>query len=157
MPFYLGLDLGTSGTKALLFDTERQLVVGRGSASYPTVARLPGQAEQDPNDWIKVQLAKRSAGKNVIFCRNRAHSLTQAVEEATELALRGRDRSQVRAIGVSGQQHGLVALGKHGRVLRPAKLWCDVTCHAEAAELGKRYGVSIVPSFTGEMEWNKGR
>ena len=56
MPLYLGLDLGTSGTKALLFDTDRQLVVGRGSASYPTESRLPGQAEQEPADWIKARV-----------------------------------------------------------------------------------------------------
>ena len=83
------------------------------------------------------------------FDKNEHCDLAQAEEEAAKLALRGCDRSRVRGIGVSGQQHGLVALGKRGAVLRPAKLWCDVTCHAEAAELSTSFGTKLVPSFTG--------
>ncbi|KAG2450450.1 hypothetical protein HYH02_004952 [Chlamydomonas schloesseri] len=54
----------------------------------------------------------------------------------------------VKAISVSGQQHGLVVLGEHDEVLRPAKLWCDTESAAEAEELSAKFGWKLVPSFT---------
>jgi xylulokinase len=57
-------------------------------------------------------------------------------------------RSEVAAIGVSGQQHGMVPLDAAGRVIRPAKLWCDVESASQAEWLSEQVGYKIVPGFT---------
>jgi sugar (pentulose or hexulose) kinase len=57
--------------------------------------------------------------------------------------------ARVKAIGVSGQQHGLVALDAAGAVIRPCMLWCDVQSAEEAQELSRLYDFTLVPSFTG--------
>ena len=107
---FLGIDLGTSGVKALLMD-ERQRVVG--SFSQPlTVARPhPGWSEQSPADW------------------------TRATQAALDGLHREHGLSGVAAIGLSGQMHGAVALGAAGEVLRPAILWNDSRAHVQAARL----------------------
>ncbi len=63
-------------------------------------------------------------------------------------ALQSVDRACIRGIGVSGQQHGLVALDASGTPLRPAKLWCDVEAAAEAHTLSEAYGIATPPGFT---------
>jgi xylulokinase len=63
-------------------------------------------------------------------------------------ALADCDRSQVKAIAVSGQQHGLVVLDTEHNVIRPAKLWCDLESATEAQELSEKFQSTIVPSFT---------
>lgn len=82
-------------------------------------------------------------------------ALPQACKESINDALSaaGTDweetAGRVRAVGVSGQQHGLVALDGDKQVIRPAKLWCDVESAPEAAELSQLWGVTIVPAITG--------
>ncbi|KAL6784753.1 hypothetical protein ACKKBF_B03065 [Auxenochlorella protothecoides x Auxenochlorella symbiontica] len=132
MPLYLGLDVGTSGTKALLYDPDKKQVLGRGSVAYGVQSSRAGEAEQDPAIWI------------------------EAVCTASRQALQGLPADQVRGIGVSGQQHGMVVLDKDNVVLRPAKLWCDVTSAEEAEELSRVYGTTLVPSFTAtKLLWLK--
>lgn len=133
MSLSLGLDVGTQGTKALVYDLRGGGVVGRGSVSYGLDSSRPGMAEQDPAVWV------------------------DAVKEAVAEALAGLDASQVTALGVSGQQHGLVAVDADGRVIRPAKLWCDVEAAAEAEELSTAYGgPPLVPSYTAcKLLWLK--
>lgn len=63
-------------------------------------------------------------------------------------ALADCDCSQVKAIAVAGQQHGLVVLDADNNVIRPAKLWCDVESAKEAQELSQLFKSTIVPSFT---------
>jgi len=58
------------------------------------------------------------------------------------------DRSQIKAIAVSGQQHGLVVLDAGNKVIRAAKLWCDLESVKEAQELSELFKTTIVPSFT---------
>ena len=100
---YLGIDCGTQGTKALLLDAASGRVLGQGSASHELISGPNGRREQDTEQWIS------------------------AFEKATAAALAeaGVDGSRILGIGVSGQQHGLVTLDADGKVLRPAKLWCD--------------------------------
>ncbi|WP_136650434.1 xylulokinase [Paracoccus aeridis] len=107
---YLGIDLGTSGVKALLMDDGANVVA---SATAPlTVSRpRPGWSEQAPADWI----------------------------EATRAALAqlraGHDLSAVRGIGLSGQMHGAVTVDAGDQVIRPAILWNDGRSAAQAARL----------------------
>eukprot|EP00877_Chromochloris_zofingiensis_P014117 jgi/Chrzof1/895/Cz01g32300.t1 len=125
MALYIGLDLGTQGAKALVYDASNKQVVARGSHPWNIIeSSVPGRAEQDPATWIEGSLS------------------------AIKAALSSVDRSKVRGIGVSGQQHGLVALDKNGEVLCNAKLWCDTESTPEAVELSKKLGTTLVPSFT---------
>jgi len=95
----LGLDLGTGSVKALLLD-EGGAAVGEGSASYPVRAPRAGWAESSPEDWW------------------------EAVLEAARSAV-GPRGAAVRALGLSGQMHGVVLAEGGGRPLRPAVLWAD--------------------------------
>ena len=95
----LGIDVGTGSTKALLLDAVAA-VAGDGAAPHPVSALRRGWAESDPEDW---------------WTSTRA---------AVRAAVGGRG-GDVRAIGLSGQMHGVVMLDAHGRTLRPAILWSD--------------------------------
>lgn len=124
---YLGLDVGTQGTKALLYDNDTHTVVAIGSSSYGLIpSDVPARAEQHPDTWL------------------------EGIRQATAQALAqvpGAGR-RVKGLAVSGQQHGMVCLDAHGKVLRPAKLWCDTESAAEARELSDAFGWTLVPSFT---------
>lgn len=122
---FLGIDVGTQSSKALVVDVAAGRVLGRGSAPHTMIAGLPaGHQEQAPQQWL------------------------QAVQQAVAAALTGIDRSRVAALAVSGQQHGCVVLDAEGAVLRPAKLWCDTATAAEAAELGARLGRPLPVGYT---------
>jgi D-xylulose kinase len=126
-PLFLGLDVGTQGTKALLVDLETRRVLGRASSAYGLIEGLPpGAAEQHPATWIA---AVREACAGLF--RERPH-----------------DRERVGGVGVSGQQHGLVVLDAQGAVLRAAKLWCDTSTAREAEELSRRLGRRVPVGYT---------
>jgi len=115
----VGLDVGTSGLKALAVSTSGH-VVGRAERPYGMAMPRPGWAEQEPEDWWgAAQGALADLG----------------VEPA--------------AIGFSGQMHGLVALDEHGDVLRPAILWNDGRTATECAEIEERVGLERLISLTG--------
>ena len=115
---YLGIDCGTQGTKALLMD-EHGAARGRGYARHALVERATGAREQDPAWWVE---ALRTA-------------VTDALSAAgPEVA------AAVKAIGVSGQQHGLVVLDAGHQVIRPAKLWNDTETAPQNAALIERFG-----------------
>lgn len=93
-------------------------------------------------------ISERSACLHIVHstCPN-----VQGVIESVKQALQGvqaKGPHQILGIGVSGQQHGLVVMDARHKVLRPAKLWCDVESAPEAAELSAKLGTTIVPSFT---------
>ncbi len=116
----LGIDSGTKSTKTLVLDIESGKVVALAQRPYGTIEGLPaGHVEQDPKIWID--------------------AATETVAECLEKL--GKRRSEVKAIGVSGQQHGLVALDEAGEPLRPAKLWCDVSTEAQCEEFNKEFGL----------------
>jgi xylulokinase len=96
---FLGIDLGTSSLKALVLDVDGS-ILGTGSASYPMSMPQPGWAEADPNAWWQ--------------------AAASAVPEAA-----GAHASEIAAIGLSGQMHGVVLSDDTGRAVRPAILWAD--------------------------------
>lgn len=111
---YLGVDSGTQSTKVVLIDGDRGDVLASGAAPHQMVAGLPpGHLEQRPEDWFAaLETALRDA-------------LATDVVAAREIC----------GIGVSGQQHGFVALDDAGEVIRPAKLWCDTSTAAECDQI----------------------
>ena len=113
---YLGIDCGTQGTKALLVDATGQ-VHGRGYAKHELIERSTGAREQEPQWWVD--------------------ALKSAVKDAMATAPAG---TQVAAIGVSGQQHGLVVLDEDDHVIRPAKLWNDTETAPQNSEIIERLG-----------------
>jgi xylulokinase len=117
MSLYIGIDSGTQSTKAVVLDPDQKKVIAEARAPHQLIGGLPvGHMEQHPQDW------------------------TVALD-AVILAVAAKvDRSRVRGIGVSGQQHGFVPLGEKGEVIRPAKLWCDTSTVAECALLTKKLG-----------------
>ncbi len=134
---YLGIDLGTSGVKAVLMD-EEQAIVASATAPLDVSRPAAGWSEQDPLDWIA---ATRSA----------VSELREA--EAPRLAA-------VRGIGFSGHMHGATLLDASDRVLRPCILWNDTRSHREAAELDadprfrELSGNIVFPGFTApKLRW----
>lgn len=126
---FLGIDVGTSGVKAVLLSADN-IVVAQASAPLTLSHPQPLWSEQDPADWWR--------------------ACNQAV-----LALDPALRAQAQAVGLTGQMHGAVLLGDDDRVLRPAILWNDGRSHAECAELEQREpaaraitGNIAMPGFT---------
>jgi xylulokinase len=133
----IGIDSGTQSTKALVVDANTGKVLGSGSAKYDLLPGLPpGAKEQHPETWRKATASAIKA------------ALKQAKAKAGE----------VKAIGVSGQQHGFVPLDQAGNVIRPAKLWCDTSTIEECAEITANLGGAkktiaalgnaVLPGFT---------
>jgi xylulokinase len=102
MGYLLGLDLGTSGVKALIMDEEAKKIV-TDTVEYPLQTPKVNWAEQKPSDWWNgtVEAIKRVIKKSSV------------------------NPDDIKGIGLSGQMHGLVALDKTHKVLRPAIIWCD--------------------------------
>jgi xylulokinase len=115
----VGIDSGTQSTKALVMDAQSGKVLASGAQAYGLIPNLPpGAKEQHPHTW-------RDAA---------ASAMRQALRSARAVA------AEVKAIGVSGQQHGFVPLDEAGEVIRPAKLWCDTSTIEECAELTEKLG-----------------
>jgi xylulokinase len=112
----LGIDVGTTGAKVLVID-ERGEVVARSFRSYPLLTPKPNWAEQDPEEWwgAVVGCLRDVLGKGV-----RAEGIS--------------------AIGLTGQMHGAVALGRDNGVLRPCILWCDQRTAPQCEEIMGRFG-----------------
>lgn len=132
---YLGLDLGTTGLKAVLIDGERRLLA-EATAPLSVSRPHPGWSEQDPAAWIR-------AAETVL----------------TALAAE-RDLSALRGIGLSGQMHGAVLLDAADAVLRPCILWNDTRAHGQATEMDAdpRFravtGNIVFPGFTApKLRW----
>ena len=112
---FLGIDVGTSGVKAILVDARGDVLA---SATEPLTLSTPhpGWAEQDPEAWW------------------------QASVRAMARVLAAHSYDAVASIGLSGQMHSSVFLDAAGRVIRPALLWCDGRTTAECAEITARVG-----------------
>ncbi|MBL8754361.1 MAG: xylulokinase [Planctomycetes bacterium] len=122
---FLGFDVGTQSTKALVVDVDARRVVARASCPHALLPGLPpGHMEQDPGMWLA------------------------AVQQSGRAALAQVDARAVAGIGVSGQQHGCVVLDDHGAVVRPAKLWCDTATAEQARELAAKLGRAVPTGFT---------
>ena len=115
----IGIDSGTQSTKSLVLDTETGAVLATAQRAHGLIENLPpGHMEQDPQAWI--------------------NAVDDTIREC--LAQVGARKDEVRAIGVSGQQHGLVALNKENEVIRPAKLWCDTSTIEQCEQFSKEFG-----------------
>src|SRR5262245_13591480 len=123
---FIGLDVGTTGCKAVLID-DRGVPVAEASSEYPLSTPRPLWAEQDPAHW-----------------RAAAVSSIRAV-----LAQANSDAAQVAAIGLTGQMHGLVLLDGAGKVLRPAILWNDQRTGEQCRDITERVGAKRVLELTG--------
>jgi xylulokinase len=117
--YFLGIDSGTQSTKTILLDANDGRVLASASQHYELIEGLPaGHKEQQPAEWIA--------------------AVRQTIKVVLDQA--GIARGQVRGIGVSGQQHGFVALDENDQVIRAAKLWCDTSTSPEAAGLIEKLG-----------------
>ncbi|MBY5935309.1 xylulokinase [Tateyamaria omphalii] len=134
---YLGLDLGTSGVKALLVDADGR-AVGSADATYDVSNPAAGWSEQDPGDWVTGITAALSALRA-------EHPMAYEA---------------VRALSFSGHMHGAVMVDAAGAVLRPCILWNDTRSHAEAAQMDADpvaravSGNIVFPGFTApKLAW----
>jgi len=110
MNYLLGIDIGTSGTKALLINASKDgEVVASRTKTYPLYTPKPQWAEQEPEDWWQATIA----------------AVRDIISES------GVDPKQIKGVGLSGQMHGSVFLDAANSVLRPAILWCDQRTQAE--------------------------
>lgn len=112
MRFLIGIDVGTSATKTVLFDENGQ-VIASASCEYSLYQPQNGWAEQRPEDWRDAVLK----------------TLGQVVKES------GASGEAIKGIGISGQMHGLVMLDEAGEVIRPSIIWCDQRTGAEVEDM----------------------
>ncbi|WP_227367637.1 xylulokinase [Halomonas sp. M20] len=118
---YVGVDCGTQSTKIVVLDVEGERILGEASRPHRLDEGDNGRREQSPNDWLE---AFREAFREVVIKA-------------------GIDARLIRAIGVSGQQHGMVALDAQGEPVHPAKLWCDTETAAHNAALVEQLGGEV--------------
>lgn len=132
MRYVIGIDIGTSGTKTVLFD-ETGKAVSSSTVEYPLYQPKNGYAEQEPADWWN---AASSTVRNV-------------------LSESGAEAGSIVGIGLSGQMHGLVMLDENGEVLRRSIIWCDQRTAAEVEEMNEKIGreklieITANPALTG--------
>lgn len=131
---FIGLDLGTSGLKAILIN-EDQTILAEATARLNVSRPLDSWSEQAPAEWI--------AAAEAVFDQLSSHNL-----------------SAVKAIGLSGQMHGATLLDASDEVLRPCILWNDTRSHAEAAAMDADpdwraiSGNIVFPGFTApKLAW----
>src|SRR5262249_31983115 len=126
MGFFLGIDISTTAAKALLIDDDGEVVT---VASAPLTLSTPRAlwSEQHPEDWWQ--------------------AVSSSIRQA--LAQSNTSRNDVRAIGLTGQMHGLVLLDENGEVPRPAILWNDQRGGAECDEIRARLGKQKLVQITG--------
>ncbi len=116
---YLGIDSGTQSTKTVALDLDSGKILAQSQKAYDLIEGLPaGHLEQHPSDWIDA----------VDF------TIADCVSQL------GDRKSEIRGIGVSGQQHGLVVLDSDDAVVRPAKLWCDTSTTAQCDQFTEAFG-----------------
>jgi xylulokinase len=145
--YIMGLDIGTSSIKVLIAD-ERGNVIARSAEEYPIHSPTPGYAEQDPDLWW------------------------EAAKTSIKMALKnsGLSSSEISALGLTGQMHGTVLIGRDMRPLRPAIIWSDKRSAYQCREFYEKVGREkvlnivcnpIMPGFMGPtLLWireNEGR
>lgn len=138
---FLGIDVGTQSVRTLLYDGQDRRVVGLHSAPLELISKADGTREQLAHSWL-------------------------GALDRCMASIDKRHKTAVKAIGVSGQQHGFVPLCAGGRVLAPVKLWCDTATVAECSQITERFGGTqrciaevgnaILPGYTApKIRWLK--
>ena len=121
--YVIGIDIGTSGTKTVLFDTKGS-VISSHTSEYPMYQPKNGWAEQNPEDWWKATVeGLRAVTANV-------------------------SGGEILGIGLSGQMHGLCMLDEKGDVLRNSIIWCDQRTGEECADIERIVGREKLISIT---------
>lgn len=132
MKYILGIDLGTSGTKTVLFNDSGEAAAS-ATAEYPLYQPSNGWAEQNPRDWWQACISTVK----------------------TVLKKSGVSPDDIAGIGISGQMHGLVMLDEAGEVIRNSILWCDGRTGEQCAEITGKVGakrlieITANPALTG--------
>jgi xylulokinase len=132
MLYLLGVDIGTSGTKTVLFDVEGNTVAS-AMKEYPLYQPHFGWAEQEPEDWWQAVI----------------DTIARVIKTS------GVKPAEIKGIGLSGQMHGMVLLDKEGQVLRPSIIWCDQRTQEECDQItdiiGRQKLIEITanPALTG--------
>lgn len=125
MPYFLGIDIGTSGAKAIVCD-ERGTIIASAVAEYPLYSPQPLWSEQHPADWWQ----------------GACDAIQQVVASIG-------DGHTIAGIGLTGQMHGSVFLDAQQQVIRPALLWNDQRTAAECAEITARVGAERLIEIAG--------
>jgi xylulokinase len=123
---FLGIDVGTGGTRALVIDAEGRIVASATEEHQPFTSPQTGWAEQDPNDWWRASCV--------------------AIRRVLQQGKLGRD--QIECVGFSGQMHGAVLLDDQSRVVRPALIWCDVRTEKQSREITSLIGADRLIQLT---------
>ncbi len=133
--WFLGMDIGTGGTRAVLIDEQGSIVSSASAEHAPFRTPQPGWAEQDPEDWWRAAV--------------------EAIRGA--LAAAPEPSQPIAGIGLTGQMHGAVLLDDSGQVLRPSLIWCDTRTQPQCdwlhAEIGYERLIELtcnpaLPNFT---------
>ncbi|WP_346877026.1 xylulokinase [Clostridium sp. UBA5712] len=132
MKYLIGIDIGTSGTKTVLFDRGGN-PISSSTAEYPLYQPEIGWAEQDPLDWW-----------NAVCI-----TINQVIKDSNI------NPESISGIGLSGQMHGLVMLDGDGNVLKKSIIWCDQRTAKECVEITEKVGekrlidITANPALTG--------
>lgn len=132
MNYLIGIDLGTSSTKTVLFD-ETGRIIADSKVSYKLYTPHNGWAEQNPDDWANAAVT----------------TLANVMRESKV------NPGDVKGIGISGQMHGLVMLDENNRVIRPSIIWADQRTGKECEEITEKVGrerliqITANPALTG--------
>ncbi len=132
MKYVIGIDLGTSGTKTVLFD-QKGTAVCSSTVEYPMYQPQNGWAEQNPQDWWEAAV----------------RTISTVLRESKV------QPADIVSLGISGQMHGLVMLDEFNRILRPAIIWCDQRTAAECEQIEELVGrkrlieITANPALTG--------
>ncbi|MFZ3341066.1 MAG: xylulokinase [Terriglobales bacterium] len=123
---FLGIDIGTGGTRALIIDDRGRVIVSATEDHAQFACPRLGWAEQDPHDWWR--------------------ACTRAVRSA--LGRAGIDPRRIACVGFSGQMHGAVLLDRNDEVIRPAIIWCDQRSESQVQELETLFGSARLIQLT---------
>ena len=126
MSYFMGLDISTTSAKALIMDDAGKVIAVKGSPQ-PISQPKPLWSEQNPQDWWDGMVV----------------AIKGAIAEA------GISGSDIAALGLTGQMHGLVMLGADGQVLRPSILWNDQRTQAQCDAMTEAVGFERLIELTG--------
>src|SRR5512137_1067351 len=126
MQYFIGLDVGTTGSKAILIN-EQGKILATHTSEYPMFTPKPLWTEQNPEDWWRASC-----------------EAFRAVAAKSAIPV-----SEIKGIGLTGQMHGLVILDKEGNVLRPCIMWNDQRTSAQCTSITKKIGFKKLMAITG--------